>query len=636
MKLLSLEVKNFKGIKHQVVDAKGNSLVISGKNATGKSTLIDSYIFLLFGKDSTDRSKFSIKPLDEDNNEIHNLECCVRGVFDVDGQNLELERKLVEAWSKIRGTTEMKFKNEFQYFVNGIKVGKAAYDNQIKQIIDQDMFKILSNATHFMESVEWKDRRKTLFSMAGGVSTDDVISSDEKLAGLKELLFNTTLDNLKTKTAQELKKIRDELKNIPVRITELFNNKSEVTGTEESLKEQREKLKAELDELNKDKHDDTLANELTIQIGELKDKKLHTGRRLQNEYDTKCNSLSSRLSDADRLLREVIKDIKHFTTCIDRTNKNIKISQDKINNLRERYVSTKKTTFTISDSDSHCKLCGQPLPDTENNSAELKKKFLENKTLQLSRIKELGDEEKKTLSELKESLSSYQETLETCKESKAELEKQLEEVKAEYEKLEALRPNLNTNEELLAIQVEIDDLNEQLGQTSVDIPNPRITEIANEISKIDGDLALLRSNERTQKRIDELEKQQKNLADKEAEKERIQILCEDYIKVLVSITEDKINNLFTNIKWKLFKDQMNGGISECCEALINGVPYADANRAAKINAGLDFIKGLSNYIGKSFPVWIDNSEAVNQLMETGLQTIELKVTEDEQLTITMG
>jgi hypothetical protein len=35
----------------------------------------------------------------------------------------------------------------------------------------------------------------------------------------------------------------------------------------------------------------------------------------------------------------------------------------------------------------------------------------------------------------------------------------------------------------------------------------------------------------------------------------------------------------------MFETQINGGEAECCEALINGVPFSDANTASKINAG---------------------------------------------------
>lgn len=68
MKLLSLTLRNFKG-RNFTFEPNGNNAHIYGRNATGKTTLWDSYLWLLFGKDSLNRATFDIKPLDENNGE---------------------------------------------------------------------------------------------------------------------------------------------------------------------------------------------------------------------------------------------------------------------------------------------------------------------------------------------------------------------------------------------------------------------------------------------------------------------------------------------------------------------------------------------------------------------------------------
>jgi len=63
MKLLKLSLTNFKNIRQSSFEFDGENKIIFGDNATGKTTVFDSMCWLLFGKDSLDRSDFEIKTL---------------------------------------------------------------------------------------------------------------------------------------------------------------------------------------------------------------------------------------------------------------------------------------------------------------------------------------------------------------------------------------------------------------------------------------------------------------------------------------------------------------------------------------------------------------------------------------------
>ena len=63
------------------------------------------------------------------------------------------------------------------------------------------------------------------------------------------------------------------------------------------------------------------------------------------------------------------------------------------------------------------------------------------------------------------------------------------------------------------------------------------------------------------------------------------------------------------------------------------VPYADANRAAQINAGLDIINTITRHYGITAPVFIDNAEAVNELITCDSQVIRLLVSKDKTLRV---
>ena len=153
------------------------------------------------------------------------------------------------------------------------------------------------------------------------------------------------------------------------------------------------------------------------------------------------------------------------------------------------------------------------------------------------------------------------------------------------------------------------------------------------MEEINKKLSLQGQNEKIDERIKELEEQEKELAKAYEEQQRIIYLCEEYTKAYVDLVSDKINDSFDLVKFKLFENQINGGITETCEATFEGVPYSDLNNAAKINAGLDVINSLSDKLDLKVPIFIDNAESVNELIKTDTQLVRLVVSKDKELKI---
>lgn len=88
IKLKSLSLINFKGVRSLNIGFSDAETLVAGDNGTGKTTVFDSFLWLLFGKDSTGRSdsNFNIKTLDADGKPILHLEHSVTGVLSVDGK----------------------------------------------------------------------------------------------------------------------------------------------------------------------------------------------------------------------------------------------------------------------------------------------------------------------------------------------------------------------------------------------------------------------------------------------------------------------------------------------------------------------------------------------------------------------
>ncbi|MEG0907020.1 MAG: hypothetical protein RSF87_12450, partial [Cellulosilyticaceae bacterium] len=143
-------------------------------------------------------------------------------------------------------------------------------------------------------------------------------------------------------------------------------------------------------------------------------------------------------------------------------------------------------------------------------------------------------------------------------------------------------------------------------------------------------VAKVERQEETLKRIDELEKQFKDLQVSLADIEQQEILVEEFTRSKVDMLEENINSKFTTVKFKLFDEQINGGLVECCESLIDGVPFSNANNAAKVAAGIDIINVLSNHYGFYAPIWLDNRESVTDIPSTQSQVINLIVSENDK------
>ena len=193
IKLKKLIIKNFKGIKDLTVDF-GNITTISADNAKGKTSIFDAFSWLLFGKDSSDRKDFSLQPLDENNNIIHHLDTVVTGILDIDGNTKELSRILKENWRKARGKAEQELKGtSTTYEVDGIPVKQKEYQEIINSIVDEKIFKMVTNPFNF-NSLKWTEQRKILLDITGEPDQDRVINYNSKLSKLSSILGNDDVD----------------------------------------------------------------------------------------------------------------------------------------------------------------------------------------------------------------------------------------------------------------------------------------------------------------------------------------------------------------------------------------------------------------------------------------------------------
>jgi hypothetical protein len=169
---------------------------------------------------------------------------------------------------------------------------------------------------------------------------------------------------------------------------------------------------------------------------------------------------------------------------------------------------------------------------------------------------------------------------------------------------------------------------EKLGPLTI----PDTSSIEREIGFADSKLNEDRKILATRDQLIKAELRKKELSDRHTELsqlianlEQIEFTMETFTRTKVQMLEERINSMFSMVKFKMFNLQVNGELSETCECTVNGVPYSDLNNAARINAGIDIINTMSSKYGIVAPIWIDNRESVNKIIDTKAQLIHLYV-----------
>lgn len=595
IKIKTLKLENFKGIKDLTIDFK-DTTNIYGDNAVGKTTIFDAYSWLLWDKDSLNRKDFAIKPYDKNGDEVHNLESIVEGDFSFDDTDLNLKKIYKEVWTKKRGSTQAEFTGHTtDYYINAVPVKKKEYNERIESVLSEDNFNLLSNPLYFNQFLVKTERREILLSLIEDVKPEDIIAKNKDLEDLD--LETYTVDELKKIAKDSARKINKDIESIPARIDELDKSKIHDIDFDALEFRKRSTLPAikEIDEKLADASKMAEGmTEITERITALQKEK----SELQESYENKCFKV--KLKNKNVLLQK-----KLDKSALEETRKDVEKLKELVENSRKEWQEVHKEQY---QGDFKCPTCGQDLlPDQiEKTMANFNKK----KSEKLTNIEEKAKDLKIKIEECEKLIAIYE----------------VKEYKEEDLPTEPIR--------LKEIDKELDEAKAKLSDFSLDNKKDLLEKkdsLNADLEEINKKLSLQGQNEKIDERIKELEGQEKELAKAYEEQQRIIYLCEEYTKAYVNLVSDKINDSFDLVKFKLFENQINGGITETCEVTFEGVPYSDLNNAAKINAGLDVINSLSDKLDLKVPIFIDNAESVNELIKTDTQLVRLVVSKDKEL-----
>lgn len=671
MILKSLHLENFKGIKTLDVNFS-NKTKIKGQNASGKTTVFDAFTWLLFNKNSAGEEKFNVRPLDKDGKRIDDVEIKVVAVLDVDGKEVELSKVQKQNWVKKRGTDTVSLQGNVNSFeIDGYPKSEADFKEYVSGLAkSEDMFKMLTNPQYF-NSMKWKDQRKILMKLVDDFSDVELAKTDERFLPLiSELEKAPSVEDIRSKFQKMLSEWKKKQAEIPVRIDEAEKSKVDVDAAEQELK--KSDLERRISEIDEKISDTNGA------LKKLRDEDM----RLQMDMSGILQSMNDSLSEKKRKIEssnaEVNRELENTRNKIQVAENAIKLNERSISDtdierkkLGEQYNAEKAKVFdetpflfdeskwVFDESSTVCSLCGQPLPEDKveqlkadfesrkvkakesaaKRLSDAKEAFMSEKKDNLERIKAFGFDKKHTIDGLTEKNKELNVEIESLKKREQELLTKGEEFSKQLEEIPK-EADYTQNGEYMKLHEKREKVLAEIEKEKSSGYDERIAELQDEKGKMEseldsvkGILAKASMNVDIDERIAELQDEKKEIGQKVANQEQIIYLLEEFIRFKLNKISESINSHFDTVNFKLFEMQLNGGMKDCCECTVNGVPYSTLNSGHRIVAGLDIIRSLSKMYGVECPIFIDNAESLNEfnVPDMDAQLILLSVSDDKQL-----
>lgn len=696
LKIKSLTLVNFKGMRNVTVDFGDGVTAISGRNGTGKTTIADGFAWLLWGKDSEGNSdtKFGIKTNDENGNYIPDLEHEVSGSFDaIDTETgevtaVELRRVYVEEWQTPKGSTERILKGHHtDYFYNGVPLKtKTEYDAKVAALIPEDLFKVITDPYYFL-TLHWKAQREYLLRMAGTISDSDIAANRAEFAELLRRVTGKSMEEYKKEIAARRAKIEAQLDKIPTRKDEVTRN-TPVAPDYAALETEKAQIQAELAEIDAAATSAAEANRIAYEHaariqGEINGKRTaqnqilynarETARKAAYEANRKADDAARDLSQVEQseaseanyynreksVLTSTIATEKRRREEADRELTALRVRWDAVNNEQFQEKSYQAAGPLLCPIFGH--QCADPSAVSRHQcdavaAAEAFKKrqdeeraaFYANQTARLDAMDAEGQELTARIAKHDAEIARLTQEAATLDTKHAQAAQEYTAKKEALKKVIAENPRVSTEPTIdpqtlpgwVELQTQIDHLNADLTaatvpaqQTATADHATRKAQLNGRLSGIDQKLGLRSTIEANESRIVELDKEAATLAQEKAGLQIEEDLIEDFVKDRMAEVERRVNRLFDGVEFRMYKNLVNGEKEPDCVAYIGGVRYQDKNHAGQINAGLAVINALCAFHGVTAPIFVDNAESVNTFIPVNSQLITLCVSTEEGLQI---
>ncbi|GAF63620.1 hypothetical protein BTS2_0511 [Bacillus sp. TS-2] len=297
-----LNLENYKSHRNLEVEF-GDLLKITGDNAKGKSSIIESITWLLYGNDITG-SKLDPSPVTYEAKET-----TVSLLLDADEKLLKLTRELKSGKTK--------------YYINDVPSKAKEFDAAVATLGDKPFFLSLFNP-HYFYTLNWTEQRKMLMQYVSAPTNKQVLnemSRTEEEQKVKDIVLNPQAkalqEALKKNKLDDLEKLNKDVKN----------------------KMDKQHIAAE-------SKTDTLQQQLDSFDGFVVD---------IDSLETKEKEIRKQIEEADKKPAEAYKHNQEISSL----KSQLLLIQDEIDFSRKKFIQLKDTPLNDS-----CPTCKRELDDT--------------------------------------------------------------------------------------------------------------------------------------------------------------------------------------------------------------------------------------------------------------------------------
>lgn len=655
--LKSLHIQNFGNIKDMTIEF-GKQTYIKGKNESGKTTIGDAYSWLMTNHLMNGGQAGGIRPVKNGVREDF-VDIVVEAVFDIGGRDVTIQKTQSQEWT----TKDGKFKgNVNKYMINDIPKKEKEYREYIEaNIMTQEKFELCTNATALLNMDNTK-RRTTLFRMVSEFSDEDVINTEEKFNPVRDMLPDGTVEELIARAKYQIggrgrtdKGLQGKLDEFPARIDEASKKIADVAEFELKI----DGMKDELDKLDEQEQG---LNDL-ISAYDQKSKKILDLKIKKSEIIQKANEgiasrrkklnedvvlLEQEKRNAENDLRMAEMDLKYASIEVRQHESDLKKWEKAFDEWKEETFDDseldKIKAETFDENNVICPVCHREFPENMKNEkiqswqlykdrriSDQEKKKNDFDVRHDERHEEIrigGVESEKGRKSAEGKANLAEQKISKIKKSISDLIIKITEKEKELSELPET-VDLSSNIEYQEIASEIVQEEETLRQ--MDNGSEQKANIKSErdriVSEISSYQAQIKASHDAQDRVNELEAQRKETAQKLDDCQRELDLLRDFQKKKCEMLTEQVNALFKYTKWVLFKfNEGDDGYREICEPSYKGIKYNERlNHGGRSLIDLDICNAFQNFYGVSLPIVLDDFDGVTGNTKSKMDVFDRQV-----------
>ncbi len=636
IKLKSLHLTNFMTY-HDKTFTFGDTTKISGKNGSGKSSIVNGYMWLMFDTDMELHSNPKIRR-EINGQPVNDMDTAAEAVFDIDGKEVNARKVQKRTFSKDKTS----YKDDNTYFINEVPKTLKAFNEYFG--VDMKLLQMCSNINAFLSKKD-KDMREYLFSKVEDITDLDIAKKYTELAELVPLLEQYTTEEIEKMNKASKSKIEKE---IPILDGQIKEKERDVTENADidvaelelarnGLKEKIKEIKAKQADISKQYEE---YQKLSDGVLELKFELNDLQRKANEENNRKRREIEDKISDKKFLLLKTEKTVKEAEQDIDSAKEKINRLTEKIEDLRKQYTEANERAF--DENSLICSYCGQEYP--EDKKEEKKAEFESHRQKELGVITQRGnstksdlDTEKETVRTLDIEISEHKKSLEMLNTAIADLEKQLTELPdnidiSDTEEYKAIQSQIAEKEAAMQKGNSADEIRQSLN-AELSEAEEQLLEVEKQIAKADVSA--------DEKRLAELKKQRIDLEQSKTDCEKILDLLSELDKKKNESLSESINALFGIVRFKLYEYNKSGGYKSVCVPMVNNMSILDisSNKGNRILGRLDIINSIQKIEGINCPVFLDDAESLDDeniakaVEILGCQAILLQVNNEDELKV---